>query len=225
MNEFPFEKVWYGVELEELREFDATYAGVIFDVIPTVKPEFLDGKFQYLSNKSNLFEQDAQWKKKIDLLQSQLPKNIQLPESLVKFMAAPNAHHTINSCTACYFDLPEKVKKFNWLGENAYLFHFYRDQQDCLFWYYYVRENGENCIVVSPIPFYEEGIENQLDDDVVSNDFFYTAATFEEFIFRTFVENELWFNREDEQAFSNKNTEKICEEYVEEYKNNMKRLS
>ncbi|GAB4346326.1 MAG: hypothetical protein OHK0038_26510 [Flammeovirgaceae bacterium] len=220
---FPFEKVWYGVDLPELREANATYGGAILDFLPTIKPEFLDGSFWYLSNESSLLKENNKLKRRLKDLESQLPKNLKLPDSMLKFLSAPNAQECIHSCTACYFDMPDMVSRFNWLGENGYLFHFYRDQQDCLFWYYYVRENGESCILVSAIPFYKEGIDAQLNDDIIQNEVFFTATTFDEFIFRTWLENELWYNLVAKKAFENQQTEKVGKEYIEEYKRNLKK--
>jgi len=238
-NTFPFQKVWFGVDLAELRPIDATYGGEPFNLLPVIDTQHLDGNFSYLSNQTvqeidekvsdlvdkrfkptqenDIFKVDAKWKKKIEAIQQALPANLVLPSSLVKFMSAPEAQNLIPSCTACYFDLPKKVTPFTWMGEKGHIFHFYRDQQDCLFWYYYVRENGDSCILASAIPFEQEGIESELDNEVVEQEVFFTAHNFEEFIYRTWIENILWFNIEEGEG-SDTNTQKLCDEYVNHYK-------
>ena len=236
---FPFEKVWFGVDLDELRPIDATYGGEPFELLPTINQKYLDGNFSYLSNQTvkeidekvsdhvdkrfkptkekDILKIDPKWQKKVEKIQQNLPNHLVLPASLVKFMSAPIAQDLIPSCTACYFDLPDSITPFNWLDEKGYIFHFYRDQQDCLFWYYYVRETGESCILASAIPFEEEGIENELTDEIIKQEVFYTAENFEEFIYRTWIENILWFNIEEGEG-TDPNTQKLCEEYVNHYK-------
>lgn len=236
---FPFQKIWFGVDLGDIRPIDATYGGEPFDLLPTIDAKYLDGNFNYLSNEvvealdektpdyldktfksseeKHILKEDSQWKDKIKALQDGLPAHLALPDSFVKFMASPTAHDLIPSCTACYFDLPKQVTAFNWLGEKGYIFHFYRDQQDCLFWYYYVRENGESCILASPIPFEEDNIAESLTDDIIKHEVLYTASSFEEFIYRTWIENLLWFSLEEEEEL-HAETQKLCDDYINHYK-------
>ena len=245
-NSFPFEKVWFGVELEDIRPHQdfSTYEGSPFDLLPTIDTEYLDINFSYLSNKvienleknpaneylditfksaknDDIFKPSSKWQEKIKAIQATLP--LALPEGLVKFMSAPKAHGLIPSCTACYFDLPEKATTFQYLGEDGYLFHFYRDQQDCLFWYFYVRKAGESCILASPMPFgvYKEG-EIYTEEEIKRN-VLYTASSFEEFIYRTWVENILWFDTNEGEAndeFGN-NVSHHCELYRQRYGTNI----
>jgi hypothetical protein len=237
-NVFSFQKVWFGVDLGDIRPIDTTYGGEPFDLLPPIDAQYLDGNFGYLNNEaieevdkrtpdfvdktfkpsqeSNILKENPKWKGKIEAIQNSLPSNLALPSALVKFMAAPTAQGLIPSCTACYFDLPKTAKSFHWLGEKGYIFHFYRDQQDCLFWYYYVRETGESCILASSIPFEDEGIENELNDEVIQREVFYTAANFEEFIYRTWIENLLWFSLEEEEDLDSE-TQKRCDEYINHY--------
>lgn len=236
---FPFPAIWYGIGLEDLRPINATYGGEPLEKLPPIEAEHLDGQFRYLNNEviralenepsdhvaitsqsineTNYLAEDARWKAKIEQIQASLPAYIVLPKPLVTFMSSSLAQYLVPSCTACYFDLPEKATPFNWLEERGYLFHFYRDQQDCLFWYYYVRENGEDCIVCSPIPLFDETITNDLTDEIMKREVLYTADTFEEFIYRTWVENLLWFMEEDDMTL-NSQTRQLCDSYAEHYR-------
>ncbi|OJJ20807.1 hypothetical protein BKI52_09490 [marine bacterium AO1-C] len=242
ISSFPFEAIWYGVDLGVVRPINATYGGEPLEKLPPIAEEHLDSNFGYLSNTAirelergmsehvaitfkstnepDFLAEDAQWKAKIDRVQRSLPDHIQLPGGLVKFMSSSVAQYLIPSCTACYFDLPTKAMPFHWLGENGYIFHFYRDQQDCVFWYYYVRDYGESCILTSAIPFLdeyaEEGELEGLTDDVVKREVFMTATTFEEFIYRTWIENFLWFSMDGEAL--DPETKKLSDAYLEHYK-------
>jgi hypothetical protein len=244
-TDFPFEKVWYGVDIEDIRPHQSnfsTYEGSPFDLLPTIDAVYLDGSFNYLSNTpvenleeryedqplditfksdqtEDVWEIDAKWRAKLDSIQATLPTT--LPAGLVKFMSARKAHGLIPSCTACYFDLPTKATPFQYLGENGFLFHFYRDQQDCVFWYYYVRTSGESCILTSAAPFGVYEKEDDYTDEIVQNNVFFTAHTFEEFIYRTWIENILWFANEDGEGFD-ENTQYHCELYRQRYGNNAK---
>ena len=239
---FPFQKMWFGVDLGEIRPIDATYGGEDFDALPTISQEHLDGSFSYLDNdtvgllderipdgvdkpfkasaKANIFETDSEWQEKLKKIQDSLPPSLKLPEGLLKFMSSPEAHSLIPSCTACYFDLPETALPFKWLGEEGFIFHFYRDQQDCLFWYFYIRNTGESCILTSPIPILPEEQEllDTLSDEAIQRDTFYTAASFEEFIYRTWIENMLWFDMEGEMEEAGSKTKQLCQEYIDHYK-------
>lgn len=220
---FPFEKVWFGVELEDIRpqrDF-STYEGSAFELLPVIDAVNLDSTFGYLSNDAiknlevsidepvditfksatspDIFKPNAKWVGKLDNIQATLPAP--MPEGLRKFMSATEAQSLIPSCTACYFDLPTQAIPFTYLGEDAYIFHFYRDQQDCLFWYYYVRKTGESCILVSPLPFGIDKEQEVFSEQVIQNNVFFTASTFEEFIYRTWVENLLWFNANEDEDF------------------------
>jgi hypothetical protein len=236
---FPFTKIWFGVELEALRPVGATYGGEPFDRLPAIAPENLDGSFGYLSpelvaqldgavpdyvaktfkptQQADIFRPSPKWEAKLQAIQASLPAHLILPAPLRKFMAAPVAQQQVPSCTASYFDLPKQALPFTWLGEQGYLFHFYRDQQDCLFWYYYVRESGERCILASAIPFAEPGITASLAEDEIREEVFYTAASFEEFIYRTWIENVLWFNLEEGEE-PDAATTAHCQAYLASYR-------
>lgn len=239
MATFPFTKIWFGVELAELRPTEGTYGGEWFERLPAVAPAYLDGSFGYLSpqlvaqldahvpdqvaktfkptQQTDLFRPSQEWQAKLAAIQASLPAHLALPSPLLKFMSAPVAQGQVPSCTASYFDLPERAEPFGWLGEQGYLFHFYRDQQDCLFWYYYVRESGEGCILASPIPFCEPGTSAGLTDDDILEEVFYTAASFEEFIYRTWIENVLWFNLEGGEE-PDAATAAHCQAYLASYR-------
>lgn len=238
-KDFPFQKVWFGVDLGDIRPINATYGGEYYDLLPPVPSEFLDGNFQYLNNEDikelesniaehiditfqstqsqDIFQPDSALVDTLLQIQSSLPERIKIPDALFKFMSAPEAQNLVPSCTACYFDLPDEATPFKWLGEDAYLFHFYRDQQDCLFWYYYVRTSGESCILSSPIPFFEEETLAELDDSVIKEELFYVADNFEEFIYRTWIENVLWFSTHDDMEGSEQ-TKNLINDYINHYK-------
>lgn len=244
-TQFPFEKVWCGVDIADIRPHKSqfsTYEGSPFELLPPIDAKDLDGSFSFLDNKlikdlEKRYEEqhvditfasvdtldDSIWKKdptnerKLRRIESELP--IPLPQSFKKFMLALGAQELVPSCTACWFNLPNDVSTFKYLSEDGYIFHFYRDQQDCLFWYFYIRKNGENCILVSSLPIgvYEE--EEFFNDQEVKENFFLTAYSFEEFIYRTWIENVLWYCPDIAQL--EKTTAQHAQRYRELYGNNV----
>lgn len=114
-----------------------------------------------------------------------------LPPEFVKFMETPALQERIRSNTDCFLDLcPEPVRSP--LGEG-YLIRFLADSQGCLFWYLYLTENGKDHAVVSSPGFY--GIEQELWSDEQPNplDIVFSAESFEIFLWRFWLENEIWY--------------------------------
>jgi hypothetical protein len=236
---FPFAKVWYGIDIEDIHPHKsdfATYEGSPFDLLPAIDEHHLDGSFDYLSNEvirnleknpdnahlditfkstsdNSIWEENKKWSAKLATIQATLPTP--LPKGLLKFMAATTAQGLIPSCTACYFDLPDEATPFQYLGEDGYIFHFYRDQQDCVFWYYYVRKTGETCILASCLPFGLHEPE-QFSEELVQHEVFFTANSFEEFIYRTWIENILWFESNEGEKLD-ANTAHHAELYRQRY--------
>jgi hypothetical protein len=99
----------------------------------------------------------------------------------------------IPSCTACYFDLSTEIIPSPLSNDDGYLIRFLNDQQDVLLWYLYIRPNGEHAVVVSPIPFDNTEARKSLTDEIILNNTFFCAESFEEFIYRFWLENEIWF--------------------------------
>ena len=62
--------------------------------------------------------------------------------------AYDNTSDRIPSCTACYFELPEKIIPFPG-DEEGYIIRFLNDQQCVLLWYLYLTRSGKQSILVS----------------------------------------------------------------------------
>lgn len=228
-TETPFTPMWFGVDLGDYRPINATYGGVEFDLLPKFVPH-KQGAFAWLTNQKEDFTKNKKWQEKLDKVLTSLPETLlkSVPDTLVAFMTASKLHDLVPSCTACYFDLPEKATPFTWLGEKGYIFHFYRDQQDCLFWYFYIRENGEYCILTTEFPFYsdedmKELTTNYKPEEYFEENLFYTAETFEEFIYRTWIENIIWFDMEGDAMVEGEDVKKAAKDYLAEYLKNQGR--
>ena len=101
----------------------------------------------------------------------------------------------VPSCTACEWDLsaepiPSPVE------DGAFMVRFLRDQQDVLFWYLYLGAAGTSAggsfVVCSPIPFDATDMTGRR-EQVLANTW-WCAPEFEQFVYRFWIENVLWFS-------------------------------
>jgi len=126
-----------------------------------------------------------------------------LPASFTTFIQTPELHQRICSCTECYLELPDFIVPTSY-PKNGILIHFLSDQQWILHWYLYVDPLDNNWVFVSPkafgfqwFDFTEEGnaADNQLSAAINLHDepIWLCAPTFTDFIYRYWLENELWF--------------------------------
>ncbi len=120
---------------------------------------------------------------------------LSLPSAFSTFMQSLSLHQRIRSCTACYLDLGDYVVRTS-SPANGVLIHFLSDQQWCLHWYLYADQSGEHCVTVSgeAYGFDFDPSEPRVDEiDLVHEDIRLCAPTFNEFIYRFWLENEIWF--------------------------------
>ena len=124
---------------------------------------------------------------------------VPLPDAFVRFMGNLELQDQVPSCTACYFDLSTHIAKSPF-GDDGYFIRFLNDQQWVLLWHLYIRPNGDHCVVVSDAPLDGEHLlevlnadEEPVSFDTIQRDTFFCAPGFEEFIYRFWLENHLWF--------------------------------
>jgi hypothetical protein len=217
----PFQFMWFGVDLEGIHEVDATYGGFSLENMPAVPEKYKNPNFSWLNpKKAHEVSINPKWEKKFNQCVSTLPAHLQdkVDPALKFFMTHNKLHDFVPSCTACYFDLLDKVVPFERLGQKGYFFQFYRDQQDCVLWYYYINEQGESCIIASTFAVDKHDI-SELKDEVLQNNIFYTCPDFITFIYYTWVENLAWFSAEegDGEDFQ----AEAVKEFIKNYKENL----
>lgn len=212
-----------GVDLEDIHEIDATYGGFSVENMPFIPEKYKNPDFSWLSpEQAQKVKIDPKWEKKFNECVSSLPLHLQdkVDPALRFFMTRPLLHSFIPSCTACYFDLLDKVIPFEKIGQKGYLLQFYRDQQDCVLWYYYINEQEESCIIASTFPVHKYDIST-VDDEALKNNVFYTSPDFLTFIYFTWVENLTWFSMEEgsEDDFQ----QEAVQEFIKNYKEKQNR--
>jgi hypothetical protein len=117
-----------------------------------------------------------------------------VPEVFLQFMRFRELRHRIPSCTACYFDAPDRLVK---MADGGVLFRFLNDQQWCVLWYLYLGPDTKEGIVASSYAFDVDEAGFNGDESAEDADVWVCAFDFESFLFRFWVENNIWFAKND----------------------------
>lgn len=203
----PFHPAWWSFDLGKYRPCDGTYCYYELSSTPPLDENIFQGKFQWLPELSpelkSLMEQYQQneagevSEQMQVILDEAKNLNLTLPPAFVKFMSLEELQTQIPSCTACYFDLSAEITPCPLSNDGGYLIRFMNDQQDVLLWYLYLKPSGEHCVLVSPIPFDDAEVRKDLNDKIILNNTYFCAESFEEFVYRFWLENEIWFAMDD----------------------------
>lgn len=124
-----------------------------------------------------------------------------LPSSFKRFMTSPELQSMVRSCTACYLDPGQRIVET--VGAiPGHLLHFLSDSQSCAHWYLHIHSDGQSAILESE-DLYCYLIENsdwmenpacRLERiDLAEVSVHLCAHSFSEFLFRFWIENEIWY--------------------------------
>lgn len=196
----PFPCQWWSISLknaglDDVRPNFSTYGRYEFSRLPPL-PFEMRGDFAWLAVQP-AFDQSIGDERASDVAHA-LPKLqvfaswlcISIPESFTKFMSEPKLHKRVRSATDCFLDLcAEPIRSP--IG-NGWLVRFLADSQGCIFWYLYLTPDGSDHAVVSSHGFY--GTESEQWDELPDpRDIVFCSESFEEFICRYWLENEIWY--------------------------------
>jgi hypothetical protein len=205
----PFPPFWWGIALDSaglksVRPDLGTYGMYSYSALPQL-PFALSGDFNWLSQASS-FDQGIGTERSTEnsvalgeLEASAEPLGLKLPREFIKFMKDPSLHTRVRSNTDCFLDLC-RVPVASPLGDG-FLVRFLADSQGCLFWYLYLKGSGAYAVVVSP-GFYGAPEEEWQDETPEPSDLAFCAESFEEFMCRFWIENELWFAADESQPLA-----------------------
>ncbi len=163
-------------------------------------PHTFDGSFNWLT-KTPRHSEWAIGERSASELPSQLESviasakehGITLPNEFVRFIGNPALHDHLRSVTACYLDVAESVLPFG----NGFLIRFLADQQGCAYWYIYTNEDASDHCVVSSYEYFDaDEMECEI-EDLKETDFQIWAVSFEAFLSRFWLENEILFAQYD----------------------------
>lgn len=109
------------------------------------------------------------------------------------FIGSAAPRKRIRSATDCYLRLPELIVRF---GEG-WLINFLADSQGSVFWLLYTGSDGEAEVATEFPPGFEFGEEDakaqRRDPGSLAADASVCADSFSEFLYRFWIENEIFF--------------------------------
>ena len=197
---------WWSFELPRYRPHPrrSTYSLFSYEDLPPIS-EKLDDNFEWLWSqpikKRSLLEGCASDGSTPDLsklaeIAAEIP--VRLPSPFTVFMDSTKLHHRIRSCTDCYLELPEYVVETKGRIEG-YLIHFLSDSQWVGHWYIHVDHDGHHFVVTSRNAYGflcgdEYGSMGAKKIDLEVEDIWLCAPSFTEFIYRFWLENEIWYS-------------------------------
>ena len=207
-QESPFRPYWWGVGLAgagvESRPDVGTYGRYSFQDLPPV-PFAMIGDLAWLAAQPahDQWCIGAESVAELPALVSACERlGLSLPPAFLTLMRTPNLQRRIRSCTACFVDVGAEPVRSP-VGDG-YLVRFLADQQGCLYWYLYLTADGRDHAVVSSADLYgsaadlygsvdEDDPAGEDDDDAEPDEIVFCGESFEEFLCRYWLENEIWF--------------------------------
>ncbi|HEY0738213.1 MAG TPA: hypothetical protein VGD69_25065 [Herpetosiphonaceae bacterium] len=220
-SESPFPLGWWGtglenVGLEDERPDVGTYARYAFDQLPPL-PFELRGDFAWLAaapaHDEHIGKEQAadNIQALAQLRESARLLGLQLPQTFTLFMETPDLQTRIRSSTDCFLDLcPEPIPSP--IGGGS-LIRFLDDSQGCIFWYLYLTADSSDHAVVSSPGFYGTEAEQWQDEPADPNEIVFAAESFEAFMCRFWLENEIWLAEYEETPLPD-----VGHEYIERYR-------
>jgi FAD-linked oxidoreductase len=215
-----FKPGWWGTGLGRYRACDGTYCYSPYDSLPPLTnfdgtlswlgalPDHLDAQLEVHRN-------DPSERGQIDALAEQARQlGLTLPPAFVELMGSSELQDRVPSCTACYFKLSERIIPCPG-AEQGSILRFLNDQQDVLLWYLYLTPDGGARVIVSPYAL-DDGEEltdvgraNVLSQTVEA------APTFDEFIYRFWLENTIWFKLNESGATFSPDEQAYLDHYAQ----------
>ncbi|MEU3492968.1 hypothetical protein [Kitasatospora cineracea] len=194
-----FEAEWCHHELGPYRDCAATYERYPFDTLPPLDPAGFTGAFDWLGGLSGEPVPDTGAAELAELERAVAGLGLALPAD---FLAYHRDGRLLRS-------LDEVAPAGNWtdfsaplpspVEPGAYLVRFFRDQQDCVLWYLYLRPGGESFVVHSWLDYegqFELVAEGEEPDEDLADPaaIRWCAASFEEFAHRYWVESRIFLD-------------------------------
>ena len=124
-------------------------------------------------------------------------RKVRLPETFTRFLADPELHGRLRSLTDCTLDLPGKPARLG-VG-RGWLVRFLVDSQGGQAWFLYLTPDGSDHAVVSSARIDLDAEEDEL-PAAEAADFTFEAESFEAFLCRFWLGNEVGFAELDGTA-------------------------
>ncbi|WAS90643.1 hypothetical protein [Nannocystis punicea] len=116
-----------------------------------------------------------------------------VPPEMIAFLSRPELFERVPTCTACYLELSRRLLPAP--VRDRRLIRFLNDQQCSVLWYVMLAPDGGHSIVAA-YPRWKNRrreVTAELDDEITPTGFVRCASSFEEFIYRFWIENSIWY--------------------------------
>lgn len=200
----PFKRGWWSFDLGQYRPCDGTYCLYPFESLPPIPPDdeslaWLVSLPGDLDRQMALYRNSAEPRGSIQTIAAAAAQlGLTLPPSFQRLMGAPELQHRIPSCTACTFQLGDRIVPCPG-SEHGYIVGFMHDQQDVLLWYLYLTPRGDQAVLVAPYPLDELSSAAERSPlapaqrQAVLERTYICGPTFASFLSRWWLENGIWF--------------------------------
>jgi hypothetical protein len=207
MRPLPFRTVWVATDLGDFRPCDSTYCRYDGLTLPSLPQHLFNGTYSWLRRHPSPLEYDkrfagawgndaAVWndgaeRNRTLLLSAASACGITLPDAFMRFLFDRSLVTMLRSPTDCYFHRPVSVIESAGSVPGHFV-HFLSDSQNCYEWYLFIDSKGNHCVVATWEMLNEPSLpatfwDNRRDEIVAC------ADSFEAFIYRLWIENEIWF--------------------------------
>ncbi len=195
----PFPVGWFGQGLGDVRPGRGTYTCYPPEELPPIRVP-LSGKFDWLrsapEHDRSIAADPDQTVAALDRLVAMNPAG--LPRDFVEFFRSPALWRRIRSCTDCYLRVDSAAVGIR--GGLGSLIRFMSDSQDCIHWHLCLSACGTRHSVVATY-FYTGSEYAHLKGGLPHpKDITTCAGSFEEFIYRFWLENELGYSLYDQSS-------------------------
>lgn len=190
---------WFSSDLPG-RACDRTYCLYSLESLPPLPHGDLDGRFDWLPDPGRHLDWAvgaSEPGRKFDpaslaaLTTEAASVGLTVPAPFETFLASARTNW-IRSATGCWLELPERL--VNVPGSSAYAIRFLNDQQGVVFWYLALGPEGDEGVVASNDLF--DADEAWLEDPNEAESYV-CAPSFEAFLYRYWIENEIYFRTTD----------------------------
>lgn len=197
--------IWTSIGLPGLAR-ESTYQGYPLRIMPDISIE-LDDDLHWLAKYSEVYGDQGLHRLEdwvplpASIIQIAEDNRVNLPAAFSRFMSSSDLQSRVRSCTGCYLDPGQRAVQTTG-SLPGHLIHFLSDSQSIAHWYLHVLLTGESAVLhSSDLYCYEiensEWIENpacRMERISVGElDFHFCSRSFSEFLFRFWIENEIWF--------------------------------
>ena len=196
----PFRGSWCASDLGGYRSCRNTYGIYPIDSLPPLDNAAFTGEFTWFGDTGRVLPEQAA---AMDRLDADLAAHgLSLPPDFVALQSRSRLYLALDeaSGTCCWTSLSAPLPSP--LESGARMVRFFRDQQDCVMWYLYLRPSGESFVVHTYRDLeYEAEVKAGGDPDEIEDlpdydnepdyEIFWCAPTVETFTYRVWIESRI----------------------------------